>query len=153
MTATTPEHTLRLVRRLPGTPAAVFAAWTDPESLKVWMCPGATHVATVELDVRVGGHFRIVMRHAEHDIVHTGIYREIRAPERLVFTWSSTATRDAPTLVTVELRPQGDATELVLTHTDLPDEEATSAHERGWQSIIAKLAAYVARGVSGGKRR
>ena len=135
------------MRRLPATPEAVFAAWTDADSLQAWMCPGTVHMTTAALDVRVGGCFRIVMHHAESETVHTGIYREIRPPERLVFTWISTATRDHTTLVTVELRPHDGGTELTLTHAGLPDEEAASSHESGWQSIAAKLEAYFYQGV------
>jgi uncharacterized protein YndB with AHSA1/START domain len=143
---TTPGPTLRLVRQISAPPAVVFAAWTDAESLKVWMCPGATHVTVAELDVRVGGRFRIVMQDAENETVHTGIYREVQPPERLVFTWHSTMTRDVSTLVTVVFRPQGDATELVLTHERLPDADASSAHHSGWQSILTKLEVYLHQG-------
>ncbi len=145
MTAPSVGRTLRIVRRLPATPEVVFAAWTDAESLKVWMCPGSTSVSTAELDVRVGGQFRIVIRHEEHDTVHTGFYREILPPERLVFTWTSTATRGEVTLVTVELRPEGDATELILTHEGLPDADSAAQHESGWQGVVVKLETYVHR--------
>ena len=104
------------------------------------MCPGTTTLAAVELDVRVGGKFRIVMRDEDGDHTHMGEYREIRPPERLVFTWHSTATRGETTLVTVEFHPKGEETELVLTHERLPDEEAAAQHTRGWQSIAEKLA-------------
>ncbi|MGH7965219.1 MAG: SRPBCC family protein, partial [Candidatus Binatia bacterium] len=56
------EPVVRIRRRLPATPQEVFDAWTDPESMKDWMCPGTTTLAAVELDVRIGGKFRIVMR-------------------------------------------------------------------------------------------
>jgi uncharacterized protein YndB with AHSA1/START domain len=70
-------------RLLPATSEAVFEAWTDAESLKEWMCPGLTTVVTAELDVRVDGRCRIVIRTAEGNAVHTGEYREMRPPERL----------------------------------------------------------------------
>lgn len=146
MTGPASERTLRIVRWLPAAPDAVFAAWTTADSLTAWMCPGSGHVVTAELDVRVGGCFRIVMRHAESETVHTGVYREIRPPERLVFTWISTNTRDHTTLVTVTLRPHADGTELLLTHEGLPDGEAASGHENGWHSIATKLAAYLHKG-------
>jgi len=138
------EPVVRIRRVLPATPEDIFHAWTDAENLKVWMCPETTTVASVDLDVRVGGRFRIVMRTAEgRDLVHTGEYREIRPPTRLVFTWQSTMTRSATTLVTVALQAHGDATELMLTHAQLPDAPSRGAHEQGWQSIVTKLQAYV----------
>jgi uncharacterized protein YndB with AHSA1/START domain len=135
---------LRVVRRLAARPEEVFDAWIDAESLRAWMCAGATHVASAEVDPRVGGKFRIVMRGAQGDVEHTGRYREIRRPERLVFTWASNHTGGRETLVTVELRSRGADTELTLTHEGLPDDEACRRHEAGWTSIVEKLAAALA---------
>jgi uncharacterized protein YndB with AHSA1/START domain len=131
-----------LRRLLPATPQEVFAAWLDPESLREWMCPGALSVGDVQIDARVGGAFRILMRGQSGEWLHTGEYREIRPPERLVFTWRSHATRWKDSLVTVELSAQGEDTELTLTHELLPDEEVIRQHTQGWQGIVDKLASY-----------
>ena len=81
---------VRVVRRLPASREEVFDAWLDAESLQEWMCPGATRKTVAEVDARVGGRFRIVMTGEHGDTEHTGEYREIRRPDRLVFTWIST---------------------------------------------------------------
>ena len=136
-------HSLRLVRILPAPPDQVFAAWTDVESLKQWMCPGATSVPVAELDARIGGHFKIVMTDEKRDYIHTGEYLEVDPPNRLVFTWISDATHSKRSMVTVEFRPHGDGeTEVVLIHEQLPDEEAVARHRGGWNDIAAKLAAH-----------
>ena len=141
-----PAHSVWLVRILPGPPDEVFAAWTNAESLKQWMCPGSASVPVAELDIRVGGRFTIVMRDQDRDYIHTGEYREIDPPHRLVFTWVSPATREKPTMVTVEFRPHGDEqTELVLIHEQLPDEESTAKHQRGWQDIASKLVSHLSK--------
>jgi uncharacterized protein YndB with AHSA1/START domain len=137
------EPVLQVVRRLPASPDEVFDAWIDAESLREWMCPGTTHVSIAEVDPRLGGRFRIVMSDETGDTEHTGEYRELRRPERLVFTWISKNTLDRETLVTVELRPIGQETELTLTHERLPDDEARRKHERGWTAIVEKLAAHL----------
>lgn len=131
---------VRVVRRLPASRDEVFDAWLDAESLKEWMCPGTTRKTVAELDPRVGGRFRIVMTREQGDTEHTGEYREIRRPERLVFTWISTNTLGRETLVTIELRVAGDETELTLTHESLPDDEARRTHEGGWSAIVDRLA-------------
>lgn len=139
-----PGYSLRLVRILPAPPAVVFAAWTDAESLKEWMCPGSTSVPVAELDMRVGGQFRIIMRGEKREYVHSGEYLEIDPPNRLVFTWISDATHGKRTMVTVEFRPHRDEkTEIVLTHDQLPDEESVAKHRGGWEDIATKLAAYL----------
>jgi len=134
---------VRVVRRLPASPGDVFDAWLDIDSLRQWMCPGTSWASAVEVDPRVGGRFRIVMSGEQGDVEHTGEYRELRRPERLVFTWISRMTHGRVTLVTIDLRPVGDATELTLTHEGLPD-DTRSGHERGWSSIAEKLASALA---------
>ena len=137
------EPVLRVVRRLPASPEEVFDAWLDADSLREWMCPGASHVSAVEVDPRVGGRFRIVMSNEAGSTEHTGEYRELCRPDRLAFTWISEHTLDRETLVTVELRAIGRETELTLTHEQLPDDEARRKHERGWTGIVEKLAAHL----------
>jgi uncharacterized protein YndB with AHSA1/START domain len=139
----TPAEQVRVERLLPARPADVFEAWTDPERLRVWMGPGNTTVTRVECDLRVGGSFLIVMS-VDGDLVdHTGRYRVVEPPRRLVFTWCSSATGGQDTVVTVDLAPAGSDTLMVLTHERL-DEDARPAHRGGWESIADNLAAHVA---------
>jgi uncharacterized protein YndB with AHSA1/START domain len=79
------ELTLRRV--LPFPPATVFAAWIDPDRLARWMSPFGE--AQADVDARVGGRFWIVMLGPDRTIEHTGEYREVDPPRRLVFTWRS----------------------------------------------------------------
>jgi uncharacterized protein YndB with AHSA1/START domain len=73
------------------------------------------------------------------------VYREIDRPRRLVFTWASPATYLTDSVVTVEFVIHQDATELVLTHTALPDDgEAVDSHIGGWSSALEHLAGFVA---------
>src|SRR2546427_2705187 len=68
-----------VVRRvLPVPRERVFAAWLDPALMARWMCPGDTRSATVELDPRVGGAFRIVMHHGRGDADHRGDRKSTR---------------------------------------------------------------------------
>lgn len=130
---------IRITKLLPATPEEVFAAWTDPASLTEWMCPRDQTVAAVTLDLRIGGKFQFVMRRENSDFVHVGEYREIHPPKRLVFTWKSAATLQQETLVTVELFPKGEHTEMTLVHELFPDEHSAAQHKNGWQSIVEKL--------------
>jgi uncharacterized protein YndB with AHSA1/START domain len=97
------------------------------------------------VDLRVGGAYRIDMLHdnGARRMTHTGFYREIRPPEKLVFTWRSEHTQYRDTLVTVELQALGDKTALRLTQTLLLDERAVHQHTRGWTLIIEHLMAYL----------
>ena len=97
-----------VIRRvLPASRADVFAAWTDANSLRQWMCPpGVTHT-TAELDARVGGRYRIVMHAEKKDYDHHGEYLVVDPPSKLSFTWISEGTDLQPSIVTVELFDKG----------------------------------------------
>jgi uncharacterized protein YndB with AHSA1/START domain len=118
----------------------VFQAWTDPESISQWMCPGSCTTAEATLDVRTGGKFRIVMKDGEKAVEHTGEYQVVEPPSRLAFTWISKGTDQLPTLVTVDLKEAGPYCELTLTHERFVRPEAVPRHEKGWTDIVNKLA-------------
>jgi uncharacterized protein YndB with AHSA1/START domain len=123
----------------------VFEAWLDSESLAQWMRPSATTHATVTVDPRVGGGFRIVMEGASHGCVeHTGEYLTIEPPTRLSFTWISKHTDQRPTVVTIEFHERDGGTELVLTHRGLPPREV-EGHRQGWADIVRLLEAVLSR--------
>ena len=69
---------------------------------------------------------------------HTGEYRAIDPPRRLEFTWTSEATDQRPTVVTIEFLERDRGTELVLTHRRLPPKQVES-HRRGWTDILQLL--------------
>jgi uncharacterized protein YndB with AHSA1/START domain len=123
----------------------VFAAWIDPKSISEWMCPGGIVTAEAQLDPRVGGTYRIVMKSGTRAVDHTGEYLVVEPPSKLAFTWVSNSTGNQPTLVTVELFERGSACELVLTHERFANAEEVRRHQGGWGQIVDKLALYLAR--------
>jgi uncharacterized protein YndB with AHSA1/START domain len=137
VTADPARGTLVVRRTIPLPREEVFAAWLDPASLAVWMCPGNAR-STAQVDAKVGGAFRIVMEHENESVEHTGTYLVIEPPARLSFTWISPYTDMLPSLVTVEFHTRGDGTEVVLTHERLPARHF-EAHKKGWEEILAKL--------------
>lgn len=132
-----PQEQVRVERLLSAPIEAVFAAWTDAGSMAEWLSP-VGH-AEVETDLRVSGRFRVVMAGGDTRIEHTGQYLEIDPPRRLCFTWISPYTGTEPSVVTVDLSPEGDGTRLVLVHERLPEDQVAS-HTGGWGSILDRLA-------------
>jgi uncharacterized protein YndB with AHSA1/START domain len=148
MTSTDEAAPVLVVRRQIAVPRErVFQAWLDSESLAHWMAPesaGFTH-ATVAVDPRVGGGFRIVMeRRTGGGVEHHGEYLAIEPPSLLSFTWISRNTDDRPTVVVIEFHERGTGTELVLTHRGLPA-KAVEGHRRGWSEIVRVLDEALAR--------
>jgi uncharacterized protein YndB with AHSA1/START domain len=143
MTGDAPDAVL-VVRRVIAAPRErAFDAWLDPARLAQFMCPGPVGSARAEVDPRVGGAFRIVMRHPNGDADHRGEYLVIDRPSKLEFTWISAATDRRPTVVTVEFLARDGGTEVVLTHRRLPPPQLDS-HRKGWGDIVQKLGAAVA---------
>jgi uncharacterized protein YndB with AHSA1/START domain len=143
------KPSLRLARRYPAAPEKVWRAWTDPQALKRWWGPGRQDpVSLAELDLRVGGRFRIVFggpAGTDHEV--QGVYREVVPPRRLVFTWTwPRSTPERESLVTLEFRPAGGGTELAFLHEQLFDEAVRDNHRRGWSESLAKLETYLQEG-------
>jgi uncharacterized protein YndB with AHSA1/START domain len=139
-----PARTLSLTRILPAGRQEVFDALTTAASVQQWMCPEGVSIPLVELDVRVGGAFRVDMLIDGAVVTHTGVYREVTPREKLVFTWTSQNTLARETLVTVTLHALGDdGTELRLTQRLLPTDETTQQHTRGWTQILDHLLTYL----------
>ncbi|HKM62175.1 MAG TPA: SRPBCC domain-containing protein [Acidisphaera sp.] len=141
----TERPSLTLVRRIKAKPARVYAAWTQPEQMVRWWGPDAGPVLSAEADPCPGGRFRVVfltLDGEQHDC--RGVYREVEPERRLVFTWHWVTTPERESLVTVELRPAADGTELTLTHAQFHDEAVRDAHRAGWIGTLDKLAALFA---------
>lgn len=140
MTGTDEAAPVLVVRRQIAVPRErVFQAWLDSESLAQWMRPGNFTHATVSVDPRVGGGFRIRMEgRPEGDVEHLGEYLAIEPPSLLSFTWISRYTDHEPTVVTIEFHERGTGTELVLTHRRLPPREV-EGHRKGWTDVMRLL--------------
>jgi uncharacterized protein YndB with AHSA1/START domain len=136
---------VRLTRLVPAPVEDVFAAWTDPVVLSSWWGAGENEVSFVETDPRPGGTYRLIVRTPDEvRFVLRGTYVEVDPPHRLSFTWEWEAGGPGDSVtsqVTVELRPAGDATELVLTHGGFPDDAIAAPYGRGWEPPLARLVA------------
>lgn len=141
---TTTETQLKITKVIPAPRAAVFAAWTEPEQIRQWSCPPDATVSDSQVDLKVGGAFRLRMT-GEEMATHTafGTYQVVEPPEKLVYTWDWEEETHAvgDTLVTVEFNDLGDSTEVVVTHTGFPNAEATEGHTMGWNGCLAQLEA------------
>ena len=135
--------TLIIKRTFDASRERVFEAWTKPELLKEWFAPAETHhVPIATIDYRVGGTYRFGIQSKENGklSVAKGLYREIRPPEKLVFTWTWEGQESLDTLVTIEFRELGKATEVMLKHESFPDPETRNTHSAGWDGCLDRLA-------------
>ena len=137
-----PAQELELSRELSAPRERAFAAWTDPEKAARWWVPQDCELVSCKMDVRPGGGWHRRLRVPDGGIIAKwGEYREVVAPERLVFTYSSEGVRiaDRETLVTVTFIERGDRTVLTLRHSGLPTEEARAFHDGGWERCLDRF--------------
>ena len=145
--ASAERPSLTLTRRFRARPEKVWAAWTDPEKLIGWFCTTKARTGSLraELDVRVGGRYRISfeMESGEYSEVG-GLYRELVPNAKLVFTWAWHSTPERESLVTVSIKPDGPGSLMLFTHEQFFDETARDNHAKGWNELFEQLEACLA---------
>jgi uncharacterized protein YndB with AHSA1/START domain len=113
---TTPSDREIVMTRVFDAPRSmVFDAFTKPELLRRWFGPRGWSMVVCEVDLRVGGGFRFVLRGPDgKDLGMRGVYREIVPPERTIHT-ESFDDYPGESVVTTTLVEQSDRTLLTAT--------------------------------------
>jgi uncharacterized protein YndB with AHSA1/START domain len=144
--SSTAVATLVVRRQIKATPEKLFAAWTRPELLMCWWGPEGVACPAAEIDLRVGGSYRIANRFPDGNIIWiAGMFEAIDAPRRLVYTWKLESQTGPPERVTVCFVADHDMTEVVITHERIPNEAARTGHERGWAGCLDSFVKYIER--------
>ena len=105
-------------------------------------------VPSAEVDLRVGGGYRIAMRSPfRREVGVVGTYHEIEPPTRLVYTlaWERGDWHSREMLITVEFADRGGRTEIVLTHENMSNDASRRFHRAGWRWGFKRLATLLAR--------
>jgi uncharacterized protein YndB with AHSA1/START domain len=135
---------IELQRRFRASPERVFRAWTQPVALREWWCPPGWVAGEIEIDLRIGGTYRIAMSRASSPgpgVSVSGQFLEVRPPEWLVYTWRwEGAFAEMPdTVVILELRGSDSETLLMLRHDNFVDAGMRQQHRSGWISACDRL--------------
>ncbi len=150
-----PDDATLVVRRvLNATPELAFKAWTSAEHIQQWMRPEpGMEVPFASMDLQVGGKFRIQMKKPDGEFfTAVGVFKEVNAPTRLVYTWDWEKdgsgeefgeVEGKPSLVTVEFIERGERTEFVLLHTRFATVESRDGHAQGWDKLVESFAKLV----------
>lgn len=150
-----PDDATLIVKRMLNAPQELaFKAWTTAEHIQQWMRPepGMT-VPFASMDLKVGGRYRIQMQKPDGEyFTAAGEIREVKPPERLVYTWDWEKdgcglkygeVEGQTSLITVEFLKRGKQTEFVLTHTRFATVESRDNHANGWSKIATSFADFV----------
>ena len=135
-------------------PAALFRAWTEPDLVESWWGPEGFKTIVSRLELWSGGafHFEMISPSGGRGAT-AGTFRAIEPNRRLVLELTEHCNCDLPpgalpqlgrATVTVEFRPRGAGTHLIVTHEDFDDESIGPRLQAGWASGLECLAAAAA---------
>jgi uncharacterized protein YndB with AHSA1/START domain len=150
-----PQPVVRMQRLIPAPPDKVYRAWLEPDLLRLWLAPGSVQVTRVEIDERVGGHYRVWHGTSEGDVGGFECeFLELVPDKRIVFRWGFVGPDRAgglryDSLLTVTFvdAPDG-ATALTLVHERLDELHAAAPEVAenvgpGWDMVLDKLTASI----------
>lgn len=162
-----PAREFTLSREFNAPREALWKAWTDGEQLAKWWGPKEMQLEVLKSDIRVGGCFHYAMKAPGNTMYGLAVYRELKAPERLVWVNSfadekgkvarAFFSKDFPleVLNTVTLIQQGTKTLLSLRSVPINASAAEQAFfegmfksmEQGYGGTLDQLAIHLAGGV------
>jgi uncharacterized protein YndB with AHSA1/START domain len=142
------DRWLELACVVQAPPERVFALLTEPAELARWWGPHGFTVVRADVDLRVGGAYRLTMQPPTGDVFHiAGEYVEVVRPARLVttFRYEEPTADDRETVVTLVLRASDQArdavTEVGLGQGAFATEERLELHRAGWTDSFDRLRA------------
>jgi len=134
------NKSLEVVRIVSASIDRVWSAWTDPAEMKRWYAPESLTTPEVEVDLRVGGAYRIVMEGPDGQHIAKGKFTVIEELRELAFSWKWEGSPESKTQVMItfeEVEPG--KTKIVLRHDGFVDDKSQTMHTQGWESSFNKL--------------
>jgi uncharacterized protein YndB with AHSA1/START domain len=134
-------YVVRIERTFAAAAEDVFDAWTSPEVMRRWFhCEADWATPEAEVDLRVGGNVRVVMRQPDGTEAEArGEYTLIDRPNRLVMTWTF---RDDPSneqLMELSFRESENSTKVVLVNSRISTDKRRDAQDWGWNGCLDQL--------------
>ena len=138
------QITLLVRRVIQADVQRVFDAWTRPELLVKWWGPRPVTCREAEVDLQVGGAYRIGNLFPDGSVLFiVGEFEVVEPPRRLVYTWrldQRSGPEAEESRVTVRFESQGAATEVIVLHERIDSEKTRADHEHGWGGCLDNLA-------------
>jgi uncharacterized protein YndB with AHSA1/START domain len=135
-------HVVRIERTFAASAEAVFDAWTSPEVMRRWFhCLPDWETPVAEVDLRVGGTVRVVMRKPDGtEIEGTGEYALIDRPHRLAMTWTFDDDPANEQLIELSFSEAGGSTTVLLVNSRISTDDRRRGQDEGWHGCFDELA-------------
>ncbi len=139
-TRSTSLESLRLERFVPASPERVFRAWTTPEELKRWWGPANVRCLSAEVDLRVGGGYRIENQLPDGKVLWiAGEFEKIERPHLLIYTWTVETGGPSVERVTARFDTHDQGTMVTLDHERIETPTLRDQHRAGWLGCLDGL--------------
>ena len=144
-------HEIVLTRSFDAPRELVFKAFTDPEAVRHWWGQASSETVVDQLEARPGGRWRFVERDGEgNEYGFHGVYHDLTAPERLVYTFEFEGTPGHVLLETVTLEEEDGRTLMtdLAVFQSVADRDGMlqAGMERGAAESFDRLDEYLAKG-------
>jgi uncharacterized protein YndB with AHSA1/START domain len=136
------QRVLQIERTFDAPRELVFEAWTSEAVLRRWLHANpAWETPIAEVDLRVGGRIRIVMRDPSDGAEYgaSGEYAVVDPPRRLVFNWVWYDDPGNPQLIELEFSEGEGRTAVVMRNSAIPSDGRLKSQQRGWQLCYDNL--------------
>ena len=132
---------VRIERTFAAPAEDVFDAWTSEEVIRRWFKPAAGwQEPSAEVDLRIGGRIRVVMRNPDGGAVSAGgEYTLIERPHRLSFTWTFDDDPSNEQLIEMEFTERGGATTVVFVNSNISGKERRDSQDEGWSHCFDEM--------------
>jgi uncharacterized protein YndB with AHSA1/START domain len=135
------SHVVRIERAFAASADDVFDAWTSPEVMRRWF-----HVASdwdtpeADVDLRVGGKVRVVMRRPDgKEVEAQGEYTLIARPHRLVMTWTFEDDPSNTQLIELSFSESEGSTRVLMVNSGISTDRRRDAQDVGWRGCFDEL--------------
>jgi len=137
-------ESLHIKRLIPASPGRVFHAWTDPDELKSWWGPKGVRCISAEVELRIGGQYRIGNELPDGTVLWiVGNFEEIERPHLLVYTWTVETESPNTERVSVRFEKHEQGTEVILKHELIATTTLRDKHQQGWFGCMDALAEFL----------
>ena len=136
------DLSLNIQRAMPAPRSRVFKLHAEPDQWARWWGPNGFTVSAIEVDLRVGGQYRIRMQPPDGDgFALTGEFLRVDDPTLLSYTfrWEPPDPDDQETVVVFSLAARGDSTEVKVEQGPFLTEERRALHTQGWTETLDRL--------------
>jgi uncharacterized protein YndB with AHSA1/START domain len=134
-------YELRIERTFAASAEDVFDAWTSPEVMRRWFHAFEDwETPEAEVDLRVGGRVRVVMRRPDgRGAGMGGEYRLIDRPNRIVMTWTFDDYPDNEQLIELTFSESEGSTTVLMVNSRIANNERRESQDMGWYGCFTEL--------------